>query len=72
MKLEVKELIDLYVANIPNTKTEEGRKESDRLLAEAMALTITPEEKLGHICVKPCAIGTRSVQTLTHVQCSMK
>lgn len=45
MKPEVKELIDLYVANIPHTKTEEGRKESDRLLSEAMALTITPEEK---------------------------
>lgn len=45
MKAEVKCLIDRFVANIPNSNTEEGRKESDRLLAEAMALTQTPEEK---------------------------
>lgn len=45
MKAEVKSLIDQFVANIPNSHTEEGQKESDRLLNEAMALTITPEEK---------------------------
>lgn len=45
MKAEVKSLIDQFVANIPHGNTEEGRKESDRLLAEAMSLTETPEEK---------------------------
>lgn len=45
MKADVKSLIDLFVANIPNCKTEERQKESDRLLAQAMALTVTPEEK---------------------------
>lgn len=45
MKTQVKSLIDQFVANIPNSRTEEGQKESDRLLHEAMALTVTPEEK---------------------------
>ncbi|WP_300699027.1 DUF5053 domain-containing protein [uncultured Bacteroides sp.] len=45
MKAEVKSLIDKFVANIPNSRTEEGQKESDRLLHAAMALTVTVEEK---------------------------
>lgn len=45
MKADVKSLIDQFVENIPNTKTAEGQRESDRLLEEAMSLTITPEEK---------------------------
>lgn len=45
MKPEVKALIDQFVENIPNSKTPEGQAESDRLLNEAMALTVTPEEK---------------------------
>ena len=45
MKPEVKNLIDRFVANIPNQKTEEGKALSDKLLADAMALTVTAEEK---------------------------
>lgn len=45
MKPEVKALIDQFVENIPNNKTPEGQAESDRLLNEVMALTVTPEEK---------------------------
>lgn len=45
MKADVKSLIDKFVENIPNNNTEAGKKESDRLLAEAMALTVTPQEK---------------------------
>lgn len=45
MKPEVKALIDQFVENIPKSKTPEGKAESDRLLNEAMALTVTAEEK---------------------------
>lgn len=45
MKPEVKELIDRIVLNIPNLNTEEGKSLGDRLMKEAMALTITPQEK---------------------------
>lgn len=45
MKPEVKALIDRFVENIPGSKTPEGKAESDRLLNEAMALTVTAEEK---------------------------
>ncbi len=45
MKPEVKDLINRFVANIPNQKTEEGKALGDKLLADAMALTVMPEEK---------------------------
>ncbi|WP_052356284.1 DUF5053 domain-containing protein [Bacteroides timonensis] len=45
MKPEVKALIDRFVENIPKSKTPEGKAESDRVLNEAMSLTVTVEEK---------------------------
>lgn len=45
MRAEVKDLIYRFVANIPNQNTKEGKDLSDKLLADAMALTVTPEEK---------------------------
>ncbi len=45
MKEAVRLKIDELVSNISNLKTAEGKAANDRLLAEAMALTVTPEEK---------------------------
>ena len=45
MKEDLKNKIDHLVQNISRLGTEEGREESDRLMKEAMALAVTPEEK---------------------------
>lgn len=45
MKAELKEKIDALVQNIPNLRTQEGEAAGDRLLAEAIALASSAEEK---------------------------
>lgn len=45
MKEDLKNKIDHLVQNISRLGTQEGREESDRLMKEAMALAVTPEEK---------------------------
>lgn len=45
MNKELKQKIDEAVANIASIGTEEGKAKSDRLMSEAFALAVTPEEK---------------------------